>query len=543
MGELALPIRSPPEPAFAGRLWSDERLARRVASGDSRAFALLYRRHHQALYRYCRAILRDEHDAQDALQSAMTRAFGALRAQERDLAVKPWLFRIAHNEAVTVLRRRQPAAALTEIAEPAGAGVEDALERRERLATLVADLQALSERHRAALVMRELSDLSIEEIAGALSTSPGAAKQALFEARTALHDFAEGRAMECERIRRAISDEDRRALRGRRLQAHLRACSGCRDFQTAMATRHGELHALAPALAPLAATTMLSGLLAGGPSGHAGGLAVGSGGLAAGSGGLAAGSGTAAGGSAVASVATKVAVCVAVAATAASGARLALVHNRPGHTPASSDARPAPRAPDNGGRVHAYAVQAERAQDLANSRAGGRTTAASGGKGAVIRGGRRFNGHRFDNHRLTSGASGLRASGEARGGHHAGGQAHGISAPRHGQSAAGGRALRGAASHSPGNRGLHSGRGGSKGHHGRSSQTARGGRAKPGTSSRQPSDVAGHSQRYKQAHPAAPQTAPTAAGTPAQGQRGGPGSPRAGAEAEGRGGARNNSRS
>ncbi len=108
MGELALPIRSPPELAFAGRLSSDERLARLVSKGSERAFATLYRRHHQALYRYCRSIVRDEDDAQDALQSAMTRALVALRSQERDLAVRPWLFRIVHNEAVTILRRRRP---------------------------------------------------------------------------------------------------------------------------------------------------------------------------------------------------------------------------------------------------------------------------------------------------------------------------------------------------------------------------------------------------------------------------------------------------
>jgi DNA-directed RNA polymerase specialized sigma24 family protein len=82
MGELTLPIRSPPELALAGRPSSDERLARLVSRGSARAFAALYQRHHQALYRYCRSIVRDEDDAQDALQSAMTRALVALRAEE-----------------------------------------------------------------------------------------------------------------------------------------------------------------------------------------------------------------------------------------------------------------------------------------------------------------------------------------------------------------------------------------------------------------------------------------------------------------------------
>ena len=70
------------------------------------AFARVYERHHQALYRYCRSILRHEQDAQDALQSAMMRAFVALQTEQREIDLRPWLFRIAHNEAIKILRRR-----------------------------------------------------------------------------------------------------------------------------------------------------------------------------------------------------------------------------------------------------------------------------------------------------------------------------------------------------------------------------------------------------------------------------------------------------
>jgi RNA polymerase sigma factor (sigma-70 family) len=235
---------------------------------------MLYQRHHRALYRYCRSVVRDEDDAQDALQSAMMRALAALQAGERDLAVRPWLFRIVHNEAVSILRRRRPNVSLVEELEPADGGVERTLEKREQFAQLLADLQGLAERQRGALVMRELSGLSIEEIAAALSISPGAAKQTLFEARCALHECAEGRAMECEAIRRAISDGDRRVLRGRKIRAHLRECRGCRDFQLLIGTRTAELRALAPPLPAAAATAMLARLLANGAGGaHTGGAA------------------------------------------------------------------------------------------------------------------------------------------------------------------------------------------------------------------------------------------------------------------------------
>ena len=67
-----------------GRRSTDQRLARLASHGSARAFALLYERHHQALYRYCLAIVRAPEDAQDALQSTFMHAFAALRGRKYD---------------------------------------------------------------------------------------------------------------------------------------------------------------------------------------------------------------------------------------------------------------------------------------------------------------------------------------------------------------------------------------------------------------------------------------------------------------------------
>src|SRR3954468_17769755 len=106
------------------RVRSEGGLRSRAARGDAKAFAAVYERHHQALYRYCRSILRHDEDAQDALQSAMLRAFAALQNERRDLEPRPWLFRIAHNEAVSILRRRTVTCALDEHMRD-GAALED----------------------------------------------------------------------------------------------------------------------------------------------------------------------------------------------------------------------------------------------------------------------------------------------------------------------------------------------------------------------------------------------------------------------------------
>ena len=237
----------------------DERLARLAARGSSRAFAAVYERYHQPLYRYCRSILRDDSDAQDALQSTFTRALAALKRDQRSAPLRPWLFRIAHNEAISLLRRRRRGevalahAALRGRRFRGGSG-----RRRARLAMLMADLAALPERARSALVMRELSGLSHEEIAIALDTSPGAAKQAIFEARRALAECAEGRAMACADVCRAMSDGDRRVLRGRRVRAHLRDCPGCAAFASSIEARQSELRALVPVLPAAVSAAVLS---------------------------------------------------------------------------------------------------------------------------------------------------------------------------------------------------------------------------------------------------------------------------------------------
>jgi DNA-directed RNA polymerase specialized sigma24 family protein len=90
---------------------SDERLARLAARGSDPAFAVLCRRHGGALFAYCRSITRNADDGWDAMQSAMTRVLTSLRSAELTGPVRPWLFRIAHAEAVMVRRRRWGAGA------------------------------------------------------------------------------------------------------------------------------------------------------------------------------------------------------------------------------------------------------------------------------------------------------------------------------------------------------------------------------------------------------------------------------------------------
>jgi RNA polymerase sigma factor (sigma-70 family) len=262
----------------------DERLAQLVRSGSEDAFAALYGRYHQRLYRYCRSLLGNDNDAQDALQSTFANAFAALAKGRREAPVRPWLYRIAHNESISILRRRGPEVEISEQhLRPAPSAAEVA-GQHERLASLTADLRELTERQRAALVLRELGGLSHAEIASVLAIDAAGAKQTIFEARRSLQEFAEGRAMVCDEVCRSISGGGGRAMRGRRIKAHLRDCNSCRAFAEAIPSRARELRVIAPPLAGTAATSILRRALASAP-GHSGSSGVG---IAAGTAGKAA---------------------------------------------------------------------------------------------------------------------------------------------------------------------------------------------------------------------------------------------------------------
>src|SRR6266545_3184936 len=211
MSGLSLSVPEAVRPELPGRplrLLPDDRLARLAARGNQAAVATLYERHHQGLYRYCRSLLGRDEDAHDALQNTMVKAMSSLPGDEREMRIKPWLYRVAHNESITILRGRRPTRELDAAAEVAApSGADPAI--REELRTLIADLGALPERQRGALVMRELSGLSYADIAAALDTSLAGAKQIVYEARVALHDLAEGREMDCEAVRTRISAADR----------------------------------------------------------------------------------------------------------------------------------------------------------------------------------------------------------------------------------------------------------------------------------------------------------------------------------------------
>ena len=288
-------------------MWTDKRLERRAREGDERAFAAIFRRYHQDLYRFCLGILRTPEDAQDALQNTMVAALRSLPGETREIELKPWLYRIAHNESIDLVRRRRAGEPLDPELAAAGPGLSREAEARERLGRLLADLEELPERQRGALLMRELGGLGFEQIGAALGCTPAVARQTTYEARLGLREFEAGREMDCAAVTKALSDGDGRVARRRDIRAHLRECAGCSAFRAGIEARRRDLAALSPPPAALGAG-LLQGVLGGGAAGGGGA-----------GGGIGGALGAGAAKSAAGSLALKATATVAVAVVAALG--------------------------------------------------------------------------------------------------------------------------------------------------------------------------------------------------------------------------------
>jgi RNA polymerase sigma-70 factor (ECF subfamily) len=174
----------------AYRSASDEELVDLVRSGDDRAFAEIHARYQPRLVGFARQLLGGaHHDAEEVVQDAFVRALRALRADDREIALKAWLYTIVRNRALDVLRRPahttdlEPHAAV--LCDRGADPVEHAL-RDEELATLLADLKRLPERQRTALVMHELGGASHRAIGERLAVTTGGSKALVSRARAGL---------------------------------------------------------------------------------------------------------------------------------------------------------------------------------------------------------------------------------------------------------------------------------------------------------------------------------------------------------------------
>jgi RNA polymerase sigma factor (sigma-70 family) len=263
MGAVATAVPLPrPLPAPLLRLRSDEQLLALFRAGREDAFRVLHDRYHERLLAYVRHMLRGHSEAEDVVQDVFLRAYGALRGGDRDIAVRPWLYRVAHNRCIDYVRRAPVAPLQPDELLPGGTDPVVEAERREDLQRLIADLHALPAPQRSALIIRELEGLSYADLAAALGVTVPAVKSLLVRARSGLAEAAEARETDCAHIREELAlAVDRPGRPPRLLRDHLRVCDGCRAHRQALRHGHVQLAGLLPGPSSLLLGGWLAGLL------------------------------------------------------------------------------------------------------------------------------------------------------------------------------------------------------------------------------------------------------------------------------------------
>lgn len=181
---------------------SDAQLSSRIAAGDLQAFEQLMRRHNQALFRAARAILRDDADAEEAVQEGYLSAYRAMGNFRGESKISTWLMRIVVNEALARRRKDVRRSAVVpirsgEIAEheyEAGAAMSngdgpDGLAARGEIRKLLEQkIDALPDVFRTVFVLRALEELSVEETALALGIPEATVRTRFFRARSQLRE-------------------------------------------------------------------------------------------------------------------------------------------------------------------------------------------------------------------------------------------------------------------------------------------------------------------------------------------------------------------
>src|SRR4051812_563816 len=224
---------------------TDHKLVAAVRRGDDRAFETLYQRYHRRIHAYVHGMVKDHQRAEDVTQEVFVSSLRRMRATERPIAFKPWIYEIAKNACIDQFRRSKRAEEVSYDADdglaPGDYGrlvsrepVPDAaLAAKQQLDHLCGAFGGLSDAHHEILVLRELEGLSYREIGERMGMSRPAVESTLFRARRRLSEeydeLASGQ--RCLRIQSIITSTGSGRLGARdtrRLARHVAHCQPCR---------------------------------------------------------------------------------------------------------------------------------------------------------------------------------------------------------------------------------------------------------------------------------------------------------------------------
>lgn len=173
--------------------WPDEEVVARVLEGETALYEIIMRRHNQRLYRAARAILRDDTEAEDVLQDTYVRAYQHLRQFARRAKFSTWLTRIAVNEALARVERRNRFQTIDGDNELESFELESKMPdpesqaaQSEVRALLEEAILALPQNYRTVLMLRDVEEMNTAEAAEVLDMTEDNVKVRLHRARALL---------------------------------------------------------------------------------------------------------------------------------------------------------------------------------------------------------------------------------------------------------------------------------------------------------------------------------------------------------------------
>jgi RNA polymerase sigma-70 factor (ECF subfamily) len=173
----------------------DAQLIDQALAGQSVAFGQLVTKYQDRLYNALVHVIGSTDEARDVVQDAFVQAFLKLASFHRSSAFYTWLYRIAFNLAISRRRRRKPMVSVEQAREASGqepmsrdGAPSERLERQERVGQVQTALAAMSEEHRAVLVLREIDGLCYDTIADVLELPVGTVRSRLHRARLELRE-------------------------------------------------------------------------------------------------------------------------------------------------------------------------------------------------------------------------------------------------------------------------------------------------------------------------------------------------------------------
>jgi RNA polymerase sigma factor (sigma-70 family) len=266
-GRREVAVSAPPTPFARYGDHHDRALAARAGRGDEQAFAELYDRHAAGLLAFATQYVGDRAAAEDVVQQTFMAAYRELSDGTELHHPRAWLYRVARNNALTMIRDRGPASVDADLAadlQDRAAAVPAQVERREALQEVVRDIVALPPEQRAALALYELGDLSQAEIADALGCKPARVKALVFQARSSLLTQREARDASCETVREKLATFHGGALNHRLIRHHLRGCDACRAYRDELRDQRRRVALLLPVLPLPGLRESVLGLFGGG---------------------------------------------------------------------------------------------------------------------------------------------------------------------------------------------------------------------------------------------------------------------------------------